>query len=243
MGAPPTPLREALVLRPGGIAGPPSIERISEAAAPVTSADRVALHAGAQGGPAAVVQAAFGERGLHGALGGLPGDPDDQGAGAQGLGAQQGAVQDGRGARLMSTVSLRQAGSSSLPLTTTTGRTPRLIADSATARSFLWKGKPAPPRPLRATRSASRASCSPPIGSRAVHLEVHRQVQSFDKVEARRELGKPDHADFGDVGQGLVHSKPPEGVFHGARVSGAPKSYGAPGIGSVAGPPRYVSPG
>ncbi|GGY75427.1 hypothetical protein GCM10010385_26850 [Streptomyces geysiriensis] len=41
---------------------------------------------------------------------------------------------------------------------------------------------------------------------RAVHLEVHRQVKTLDKVEARRELGKPDHADFGYVGQGLVHS-------------------------------------
>src|SRR3954454_15248493 len=36
VGAPPTPLWEALILRPGGMAGPPSIERISEAAAPVT---------------------------------------------------------------------------------------------------------------------------------------------------------------------------------------------------------------
>ncbi|GGS72534.1 hypothetical protein GCM10010259_25710 [Streptomyces daghestanicus] len=36
VGAPPTPLPEALTLRPGGIAGPPSMERISEAAAPVT---------------------------------------------------------------------------------------------------------------------------------------------------------------------------------------------------------------
>ncbi|GLW45691.1 hypothetical protein Stsp02_13530 [Streptomyces sp. NBRC 14336] len=40
---------------------------------------------------------------------------------------------------------------------------------------------------------------------RPVHLEVHGQIQSFDKVEARRELGKADHADFWYVGQGLVH--------------------------------------
>ena len=36
VGAPPTPLCDALILRPGGMAGPPSMERISEAAAPVT---------------------------------------------------------------------------------------------------------------------------------------------------------------------------------------------------------------
>ncbi|GGS04573.1 hypothetical protein GCM10010269_49400 [Streptomyces humidus] len=40
---------------------------------------------------------------------------------------------------------------------------------------------------------------------RPVHLEVHGQIESFDKVEARRELRKADHADFWDVGQGLVH--------------------------------------
>jgi hypothetical protein len=40
---------------------------------------------------------------------------------------------------------------------------------------------------------------------RPVHLEVHGQVKSLDKVEARRELRKPDDADFWDVGQGLVH--------------------------------------
>ncbi|GAA3806721.1 hypothetical protein GCM10022206_51590 [Streptomyces chiangmaiensis] len=39
----------------------------------------------------------------------------------------------------------------------------------------------------------------------AVHLEVHGQIESLDKVEARRELRKSDHADFWDVGQGLVH--------------------------------------
>ncbi|GGR71778.1 hypothetical protein GCM10010220_24840 [Streptomyces parvulus] len=59
---------------------------------------------------------------------------------------------------------------------------------------------------------------------RAVHLEMHRQVQALDKVEARRELGKPDDADFRDVGQGLVHLKPPEGVFQGSPAPGAPKS-------------------
>ncbi|GHD30577.1 hypothetical protein GCM10010335_20760 [Streptomyces galbus] len=40
---------------------------------------------------------------------------------------------------------------------------------------------------------------------RPVHLQVHGQVESFHKVEARRELRKADHADFRDVGQGLVH--------------------------------------
>ncbi|GAB2752358.1 hypothetical protein GCM10027072_57410 [Streptomyces bullii] len=59
---------------------------------------------------------------------------------------------------------------------------------------------------------------------RPVHLQVHGQVKSVDKVEARRELGKADHADFGDVGQGLVHLKPPEGVFQGSPEPGASKS-------------------
>ncbi|EFH28635.1 conserved hypothetical protein [Streptomyces sviceus ATCC 29083] len=40
---------------------------------------------------------------------------------------------------------------------------------------------------------------------RPMHLQVHGQVKSFDKVEARRELGKTDYADFWYVGQGLVH--------------------------------------
>ncbi len=55
---------------------------------------------------------------------------------------------------------------------------------------------------------------------RPVHLQVHGQIESLHKVEARRELGKPDHADFGDVGQGLVHLKPPEGVFQGSPEPG-----------------------
>ncbi|GAB2843785.1 hypothetical protein GCM10027074_08030 [Streptomyces deserti] len=59
---------------------------------------------------------------------------------------------------------------------------------------------------------------------RPVHLQVHGQVKSVDKVEARRELRKADHADFGDVGQGLVHLKPPEGVFQGSPEPGASKS-------------------
>ncbi|GAA4016174.1 hypothetical protein GCM10022232_69190 [Streptomyces plumbiresistens] len=59
---------------------------------------------------------------------------------------------------------------------------------------------------------------------RPVHLQVHGQVESLDKVEARRELGKADHADFWDVGQGLVHLKPPEGVFQGSPEPGASKS-------------------
>ncbi len=40
---------------------------------------------------------------------------------------------------------------------------------------------------------------------RPVHLEVHGQIEPVDKVEARRQLGKADHADFGYVGQSLVH--------------------------------------
>ncbi|GGP86592.1 hypothetical protein GCM10010266_06450 [Streptomyces griseomycini] len=40
---------------------------------------------------------------------------------------------------------------------------------------------------------------------RPVHLQVHGQVEPVDKVETRRELGKTDHADFGYVGQSLVH--------------------------------------
>ncbi|GGV12890.1 hypothetical protein GCM10010293_04020 [Streptomyces griseoflavus] len=59
---------------------------------------------------------------------------------------------------------------------------------------------------------------------RPVHLEVHGQIEPVDKVEARRELGKADHADFGYVGQGLVHLKPPEGVFQGSPEPGASKS-------------------
>ncbi|GAA3064642.1 hypothetical protein GCM10010448_54870 [Streptomyces glomeratus] len=54
----------------------------------------------------------------------------------------------------------------------------------------------------------------------AVHLEVHRQVESLDKVEARRELRKSDDADLWDVGQGLVHLKPPEGAFQGSPAPG-----------------------
>ncbi|GHD98800.1 hypothetical protein GCM10010339_07420 [Streptomyces alanosinicus] len=55
---------------------------------------------------------------------------------------------------------------------------------------------------------------------RPVHLQVHGQIESFHKVEARRELRKADHADFGDVGQGLVHLKPPDGVFQGSPEPG-----------------------
>ncbi|GAA3498039.1 hypothetical protein GCM10019016_051420 [Streptomyces prasinosporus] len=40
---------------------------------------------------------------------------------------------------------------------------------------------------------------------RPVHLQVHGQIEPVDKVETRRELGKADHADFGYVGQSLVH--------------------------------------
>ncbi|GGJ13618.1 hypothetical protein GCM10010121_025190 [Streptomyces brasiliensis] len=55
---------------------------------------------------------------------------------------------------------------------------------------------------------------------RPVHLEVHGQIESFDKVEARRELRKADHADFWYVGQGLVHLWPPKGVFQGSPEPG-----------------------
>lgn len=75
---------------------------------------------------------------------------------------------------------------------------------------------------------------------RPVHLEVHGQIEPFDKVEARRELGKSDDADLGDVGQGLVHLKPPEGAFHDSPEPGASK---APGRVSLAGPLLYVSLG
>ncbi len=57
-----------------------------------------------------------------------------------------------------------------------------------------------------------------------MHLEVHLQIEPVDKVETRRELGKPYDADFGNVGQGLVHLKPPEGVFQGSPDPGASKS-------------------
>ncbi|GAA2762441.1 hypothetical protein GCM10010103_14820 [Streptomyces paradoxus] len=59
---------------------------------------------------------------------------------------------------------------------------------------------------------------------RPVHLEVHGQIEPIDKVEARRELRKADDSDFGYVGQGLVHLKPPEGVFQGSPDPGASKS-------------------
>ncbi len=75
---------------------------------------------------------------------------------------------------------------------------------------------------------------------RPVHLQMHGQIEPFHKVEARRELGKSDDADLGDVGQGLVHLKPPEGVFHGSPEPGASK---APGRVSLAGPLLYVSSG
>lgn len=57
-----------------------------------------------------------------------------------------------------------------------------------------------------------------------MHLEVHLQIEPVDKVETRRELGKSYDADFGDVGQGLVQLKPPEGVFQGSPDPGASKS-------------------
>jgi hypothetical protein len=68
---------------------------------------------------------------------------------------------------------------------------------------------------------------------------MHGQIESLDKVEARREPGKPDHADFRDVGQGLVHLKPPEGMFQDSPEPGPSK--GAPGFDSVVGPLTYVS--
>lgn len=57
-----------------------------------------------------------------------------------------------------------------------------------------------------------------------MHLEVHGEIKSLDKVETRRELGKSDHTDFGYVGQSLVHLKPPEGAFQGSPEPGASKS-------------------
>ncbi|GGK45521.1 hypothetical protein GCM10010094_01660 [Streptomyces flaveus] len=40
---------------------------------------------------------------------------------------------------------------------------------------------------------------------RTVHLEVHVQIESFDQVETRGELGKSDHTDLGDIGESGVH--------------------------------------
>lgn len=40
---------------------------------------------------------------------------------------------------------------------------------------------------------------------RAVHFQMHVEVESLDQVEARGELGETDDADFGDVGQRGVH--------------------------------------
>ncbi len=74
---------------------------------------------------------------------------------------------------------------------------------------------------------------------RPVHFQVHGQVETFHEVEARRELGKADDADLGDVGQGLVHLKPPDGVFQDSPEPGASKD--APGSVSAAGPLLYVS--
>ncbi|GAA3234802.1 hypothetical protein GCM10020256_52150 [Streptomyces thermocoprophilus] len=69
----------------------------------------------------------------------------------------------------------------------------------------MWKGSGAAAAPeidpfgeLRELLTAHRLE-------RPVHLQMHGQIEPFDKVEARRELRKADHADFWDVGQGLVH--------------------------------------
>lgn len=165
VGAPPTPVCDALILRPGGMAGPPSMERMSEAAAPVTMRTGLRCTRARSGDPRRSLR----PRSASAASMDLWVDsrvtPMTRVRAPMASAASRAPSRMRCGARLMSTVSLRQAGSSSLPLTTTTGLMPLLMADSATERSFLAKGKPAPPRPFRLMASARPASCSPPIGS------------------------------------------------------------------------------
>lgn len=165
VGAPPTPVWDALTLRPGGTAGPPSIERISDAAAPVTMRIGLRCTRARRGDPLRLLSprsasAASMERWVDSRV-----TPITSVRAPMASATSRAPSRMRCGARLMSTVSLRQAGSSSLPLTTTTGRMPFLMADSATERSFLPNGKPAPPRPFRLMASARPASSSPPRGS------------------------------------------------------------------------------
>ena len=206
VGAPPTPFCEALVLRPGGIAGPPSMERTSEAAAPVTMRTGLRCTRARMVAPRPVGQPALGERRLHGPLRGLTGHTDDQGACAQRLGDQQGAVQDQvRGTvdhhRVLAAGGLVLASVDDDHRTYTAadrrlGDRPQFLVErearAAAALQIDALGE------LRELLSAHRLE-------RPVHLQVHGQVESLDEIETGGELGKAHHSDFGDVGKGLVH--------------------------------------
>jgi hypothetical protein len=220
VGAPPTPLREALTLRPGGAA----VDRADQRGGGTGDhADRVALHPRAERRSTAVAQAAFGERGLHGALRGLPRDADDEGARAERLGAQQGAVQD-EVRRPVDQHGVLAAGRLVLAAVDHDDRPhsapDRRLGDRA---QFFVEGETGSATPLEVDAFGELGELfAAQRVERPVHLQMHRQVESLHKVEARRELGKTDHADLGDVGQCLVHLKPPEGVFHGSPEPGAP---------------------
>ncbi|GAA4959761.1 hypothetical protein GCM10023238_28260 [Streptomyces heliomycini] len=206
VGAPPTPFFEALTLRPGGTAGPPSMERIREAAAPVTMRTGLRCTRARSAERRPLFRPRSASAALHGALGGLPGDPHHERAGTHGLGAQQRAVQD----EVRGTVDQHRVLAAGRLVLAAVDDDDR--PDAALDRRFgdraqlLVEGEP-------------RAAAAPEVDAfgelrelltaqgleRPVHLEVHGQIEPVDKVEARRELGKADHADFGYVGQGLVH--------------------------------------
>lgn len=126
---------------------------------------RIALHARAKRRSAPVAQAALGQRGLHGPLGGLTRHADDQGARAHGLRGQQGAVQD----EVRGTVDEHRvlAAGGFVLASVDDHHGPDALADGRLGdrAQFLGEGKPAPPRPFRLMASARPASCSPPIGS------------------------------------------------------------------------------
>ena len=182
------------------------MERISEAAAPVTMRIGIALDERLQSRSAAVAEAALGERGLHGPLGGFAGDPDDERAGTQRLGDQQSAVQD----EMRGTVDQHRVLAAGRFVLTAVDDDDR--ADTAFDRGLgdraqlLVEGEARAAAALQVDVLGELREGLPPRGSSGpMHLEVHGQIESFDKVEARRELRKADHADFWDVGQGLVH--------------------------------------
>jgi hypothetical protein len=155
---------------------------------------------------AAVAETAFGEGGLHGALRGLPGDAYHERAGTQGFGGQEGAVQD----EVRGTVDEHRVLAAGRLVLAAVDDDHR--ADAALDRRFgdraqlLVEGEAGAAAPLQVDGFGELRELLPAHGfERPVHLQVHGQVKSFDKVETRRELRKADHADFWYVGQGLVH--------------------------------------
>jgi hypothetical protein len=59
---------------------------------------------------------------------------------------------------------------------------------------------------------------------------MHGEVESFDKVEPLRQLGKADDSDLGDIRKGGVHGRSPAGAFQGSPAGGGKRG---PGIGAV----------